>query len=128
MYRNDRLAIRVHLDLPNELYVFDSESAAGKTYLFKQLRTMQLAGEPVFTYTYEDKLLGLKLEERLVPGKFKVIMLDRYDMYFGECAEILKKCREGAIVLVDSKDVNALPFYGEWCMIERAPDLIEVTL
>lgn len=67
--------IKVYLE-ENGIYVLDGYSATGKTYLCNVLKEKCRFGEPVIGYSYEDYQLGINIEDMLVPGKFKLILID----------------------------------------------------
>lgn len=126
MYRLDKYAIKIVIDLENGIYVFDNESATGKTRLCKLLREYQAYGENVASYTYNDKLLGMSVDEILIPEKYKVVLLDRYDLYEGDGKELINKYAKEMIILVDCKDKFSVTNEEDWCSIELYPDKIEV--
>ncbi len=119
---------KVTIDLDNGLYLFDNESSTGKTRLFKCLRDNQKYGEFVASYSYDDYLLGIPIEKVLVPNKYKVIMLDRYDMYNGVGKDLILSCISNTIILVDCK--KGLNFGADYeiCYLDMTDKLIEVTL
>lgn len=127
MYKNDRYRTKINIALNNGIYLFSHESATGKTRLAKELLKLQAYGEPVASYTYNDKLLGRKLEDLLIPHKYKVIMLDRYDMYEGDGAELINQCRDNTVILIDCKEGFQVTNEDEDCFIEMRPDWIGVT-
>ena len=64
MYKTDssnNYGTILDIDLPDGIYIFDNQSATGKTRLHKALRECQKYGEPVASYTYDDKLLGMSI-------------------------------------------------------------------
>lgn len=126
MFRLDKYAVKIMINLENGIYVFDNESATGKTRLCKLLREYQAYGEKVASYTYNDKLLGVPISEILEPSKYKVILLDRYDLYEGYGKELINKCAKEAIILVDCKDKFTVTNEEDWCSIDLKPDRIEV--
>ena len=126
MYRLDKYSVEIVINLDKGIYVFDNESATGKTRLCKILREYQAYGERVASYTYNDKLLGIPIEEILVPEKYEVILLDRYDLYEGYGKELINKCAKNTIVLVDCKDKFTVTNEEDWCSIELKPHKIEV--
>lgn len=128
MYANDKYAISINVELKQSgIYVFDSESAIGKTRLFKELRKHQTYREAVSTYTYNDKLLGHRIEDALIPNKYRVIMLDRYDQYEGDGAELINECAKTSIVLIDCKVSFSVSTVDKWCTIKMSAKSIEVT-
>ena len=126
MYRTDKYNVELVFNMENGLYVFDNQSATGKTRLCKEIREHQKYGEPLASYTYDDFLLGIQIESVLIPGKYKVIMLDRYDMYEGVGAELIRECANDSIVLVDCKWNFTVSNEEEICFIKMEPYKIEV--
>lgn len=122
----DNYMPNIRTELNNGIYVFDNQSATGKTRLRKELRKNQQYGEKVASYSYEDYLLELPLDRILIPDKYKLIMLDRYDMYRGAGSDLILCCKENTIILIDCK--GELDFGAEygWCTIEMTDKLIEV--
>lgn len=110
----------------NGIYIFDCY-CIGKTRLFKCLRQVEPYYESISTYTYNDKLLGRRIEDTLVPNKYKIIMLDRYDMYNGDGADLINKCAESSIILIDCKGSFEVSADDRWCTIEMGAYSIEVT-
>lgn len=126
MFKIDKYNVSVDIQLENGIYVFDNESGLGKTRLAKLFKKYQAYGEPVASYTYNDKLIGIDISNILKPNKFKVILLDRYDMYEGDGAELILKCAENAIILIDCKNDISVTADDEWCTIHMEKDKIEV--
>lgn len=127
MYKNTIDRNTVTIDLPNGIYTFDGYSATGKTRLFRLLRDLQKQGEPIFTFTYDDKLLfGLQLSEILGSNRFEIIMLDRYDMYKGDGFLELEQHRKSCVVLLDCKSALPGDIEYEIALIETTKDSIEV--
>ena len=127
MYENTEYFPNVLVDLSNGLYVFLPKSATGKTRLFTHLRTIQVYDEAIATFTYSDKSQGRSVEQVLVPGKYKLIMLDRYDMYNGDGAELLAECAKGAIILVDCKSGISADVNEDLALIDMSPAKIVVS-
>lgn len=125
MFKLD-LQLKVIVNLKPGIYIIDSVSAIGKTYLCNFLKECNMAGYQVMGYTYSDYKLGLPIENILVPGKYKVVLLDRYDMYFGVGKELLSKCAKDTIILIDYKGRRLIAEEEDWCTIERTQDTIEV--
>ncbi len=126
MYRIDKYNVLVDIQLNNGIYIFDNESGLGKTRLTKLFKKYQAYGEPVVAYTYNDKLIGVDIASVLNPQKYKVILLDRYDMYEGDGAELILKCAENSIILIDCKNDFSVTVDDEWCTINMEKDKIEV--
>ena len=117
---------RIKIDLEPGIWVFDTQSATGKTYLCKCLKDLELLGEQVCSYTYDDVLLGKDLHSALSCGKYKVIMLDRYDMYSSVEHEAICECAKDAIVLIDCKRGFRGSMNDRMCFITISDDMIEV--
>lgn len=120
---NSRVNVSIKLD--NGLYLFDPISATGKTRLFKYFQDLQTIGKPVACYGYQDKVKGLDIENVLVPNKYKVIIIDRFDLYCCDISDLINRCRDNTIILVDSKlglGIND----SKICYIEMKEDYIEV--
>lgn len=117
-------AVQVSINLEDGVYRLPFESAAGKTYLFKQLRDLRTLGYPVIGYTYEYETALSDIYGLVYPGKQKVFMLDRYDLYSGKYLDLISEFAQSGIVLIDCKDCefNA----GKLCRLEFSRDKIEV--
>lgn len=126
MFEIDSYAVKIKINLENGIYVFDNESATGKTRLCKLLKEYQAYGEAVASYTYNDKLLGRSISEIFIPDKYKVILLDRYDLYEGEGRELINECAKNTIILVDCKDKFTVTNEEDWCSIDMTSNKIEV--
>ena len=125
MFKLD-LQLKVIVNLEPGIYIIDSVSAIGKTYLCNFLKECNMAGYQVMGFIYSDYKLGLPIENILVPGKYKVVLLDRYDMYFDAGKELLPKCAKDTIILIDYKGRRLVAEEEDWCTIERTQDTIEV--
>lgn len=102
--KDKKQSVDITINLDNGLYVLDTDSAVGKTRLTNLIKLLETYKEPVVGYTYNDYLENkYDFREYLDRKNPKVIILDRYDMYFEEYKDVLEKWRNKAIVLVDSK-------------------------
>lgn len=126
MFKLDKYLVKIEINLENGIYLFNNESSTGKTRLCKLFKEYQAYGEAVASYTYNDKLLGHSISDILKPNKFKVILLDRYDLYEGDGKELINKCAENTIILVDCKDNFTVTNDEEWCYINMEYNRIEV--
>lgn len=120
------VGIKIIVNLKPGIYIMDSIAGIGKTYLCNILKESNILGYPVAGYDYKDYKMGLTIENILVPGKYKVVLLDRYDMYFGIGKELLSKCAKDTIILIDYKGRRLVAEEEDWCIIERTQDTIEV--
>ena len=65
MYSLNKYNVTINIELEPGIYVFDNQSATGKTRLAKLLSDYQAYGEPVIAYTYNDKLRGISITDFL---------------------------------------------------------------
>lgn len=125
MYVITKYNPEIHINLENGIYIFDNESATGKTRLSKFLKKLKAYGEPVDSFTYDDLLRGESLAKVLIPEN-KVILLDRYDLYKEKGHDLINRCAADSIILIDCK----APFLGstedQCCFINMMEDKIEV--
>lgn len=117
----------IYIKLNTGIYIFDNESATGKTRLCKELRKNQAYGESVASYSYNDYLLRTPISAVLTPNKFDVIMLDRYDMYNGVGSDLIKECATNSIILIDCKAPLKVSAMCDICFISMSSDRIEVS-
>lgn len=103
-YKIGGVDIQIEIDRPG-VYQLDGDSATGKTYLFKLLRGVNKASsmDKVITYTYDDKWLGVKLDELARGKELELVVIDRYDMFLNEYLDEINELGKEAIVLIDSK-------------------------
>lgn len=118
---------KIYIDLQNGIYLFDNQSATGKTRLCKELRKNEKYGEPVASYSYDDYLLKIPISTVLNPDKYKVIMLDRYDMYNGAGADLIMECKDRCVILIDCKHTLNFSANCDFCFIEMTESTIEVS-
>lgn len=127
MFRLDKYIRKIDIQLDSGIYIFEYMSATGKTFLSKLLHQYRTIGEPVASYTYADFCIDTKLENILVPGRYKVVVIDRYDMYHSEEFEqLMYKCAKDTIILVDCKDPRNRPLYDDIVTIEIEKEWIRV--
>lgn len=126
MYQNNRYQVEINVKLETGVYEFNDESATGKTRLCKVLREMQLIGEPVIGYTYDDYQLQVDLTQLVKKIHPQVILLDRYDMYNGAYDREIVEWSQYTIVLVDCKGRLLISKPSRICYIEMTKDNIEV--
>ena len=108
MFTIDKYNPRVDIKLDAGIHVLPTMSATGKTYLAKLLHKYGEFGERCFSYSYHSRY---RLEDVLDASKHDVVLLDRYDMYYGEGIKAIEQFSESGIVLLDSKKFfKFLPF------------------
>lgn len=125
MYKNDRNAVKVEINLEPGVYIFNEMSSTGKTRLCNELNKLLATGEPVIGYTYLDKQRGLRVESILSNETYKVILLDRYDMYEGDGKELITKLKD-TIIMIDCKQGLSFRANERPCFIEMYRNSIEV--
>lgn len=126
MFNLSKYNTKIKIDLENGLYLFENQSATGKSRLCSVLKEYCAYGEPTFGYTYSDLLMGIDISFALNSERFKVIMLDRYDMYHGLGADLILQCKLNSIVLVDCKGIFSITNEYDWCYIDMDAHSIEV--
>ena len=116
-------SIKVQIDLPNGVYVFPRSSADGKTYLSSILRALG-PDDGVNSYTLDDKDF-FDVSVALNSEKYKLVLLDRYDMYFGDGIEEIQEFGKAGVVLIDCKS-HDFPFEVKYCFLHMEIDKIMV--
>lgn len=118
MFKLDKYRVKIDIQLDKGLYVFDSEAATGKTRLTKAIKRYMCYDAGVCAYTYNDKQCGIPIENVLVPKKYELIVVDRYDMYRDYGYDLILECAKESIVLVDSKRGAFFNEMNDFCTIE----------
>ncbi len=126
MIRLNSYLPEIVIKLSNGIYLFDNKSATGKTRLCKELRKNQKYGENVASYSFDDYLLNVGIDNVLIPNKYKLVMLDRYDMYNGIGKELISFCKDNMVILIDCKRGLNFGIDYKFCTIEMTDKLIEV--
>lgn len=127
MYINDEYRTAIHIKLEPGIYLFGNESATGKTRLYKELKSHMIYDGNVVAYTYNDRLLNIGLDTFIKNRNPDVIMLDRYDMYNGDYAELILNHSKHSIILIDCKGDFLVTNEDKQCFIDMSERLIEVT-
>ena len=73
-------SVRVNIDVPAGIYLFNGQAGTGKTRLARLLMYADMHGLPVASYSYYDYYKQVSLKAMLESDKYKLILLDRYDM------------------------------------------------
>lgn len=103
MFLIDKYRDTIDIRKLNGIYHFGNISATGKTRLAKLLNTYAVYGARTRSYTYSDYKLGIDIQTVLDPSRYDVIMLDRYDMYYGTSSERIREIADKCIILIDCK-------------------------
>ena len=128
MFELTKYSTKIRINLENGIWVFDAQSATGKTRLSKLLKDLDALGEPVGSITYYDILRGdLTVESFLSREKYRVVLLDRYDMYSNLGHEAICACARRAIVLIACKQGYTGSRDDGVCFIETTADSINIT-
>ena len=129
MWECKEYTIQIRIKLDNGFYFFDNESAIGKTYLAKLIEKYSGYGEPILAYSYKEFMQGIDLD-KLLENEYKVIVIDRYDMFEGYCLKALYDKSKNSIVLVDLKYIteksSLVSLNAGWCTVVKEEDFIEV--
>ena len=116
--------VTIHLE--NGVYLFDGNSATGKTRLMELLNRISDSTYCVLGYTYSDTR-KIALCELLNKNHYEVVLVDRADMYLTqEDLEFLIKYAKEAIVMIDYKGNSLDVEYLEDCYILMTEEKIEV--
>lgn len=131
MYEFLKGSPKVIVDLPAGLFSFQRQSAAGKTYLARQLRMLRGIEEPVDSYTVEDLRHG-GISQALTAADYtvwdlKVVLLDRYDLYVQKFDDEIYRLSKTCTVLIDCKGRSYLTGVHD-CRIRRDAATLEVSL
>jgi hypothetical protein len=121
----DKLSIKLHINLEPGVYIFTNYSATGKTRLCNLLKDYMILDDTVLSITYNDVLLHKDdTKSYIKPGKQRLLMLDRYDLYSGFATEEIKEFSKTGVVLIDTK--YGLDFIDDIVYIKLYLDRIEV--
>lgn len=130
MYLFEKSVPAVRINLDNGIYVFECESATGKSYLAERLHELRSIGERVDSFSFPDvtkfggpgpALNGVDFSM----SDLCVILFDRYDQYVGAFTDMINALKDTCIVLVDCKEDTGLNVTG-WCNIALSASEIEV--
>ena len=121
-YLSDR---EIDIELNPGIYVFDNESATGKTFLYKMLTGLHSHPE-VLCVTYDTVDLITDFEGLLNKRQVKLVLLDRYDMYAGRFDDVILKYKDDIVFILDYKNGYTLNKYAKICYIELTRDRLEV--
>lgn len=126
MFKLEGYSVIFETGLRNGVYRFVCESAIGKTRLYYLLKDYYTAGEPVVAYSYTDYQMGLDLETLVNKVKPVVIIVDRYDMFYGKYSDLLLEWGKSSVVLVDTKNILSFTEYDDACGIKMTPERVVV--
>ena len=116
--------MRVSVEIGKGVYVFFPESGTGKSYLASILNVLCAGGDRVASYTYADFVRGFPVEAVLDNAKYDIVVLDRYDMYYGAGIESIVRFGKNGTVLVACKQNP--PFQCEMCSTVYYGNVLEV--
>lgn len=116
---------KITVDLPNGIYLLDSMSSTGKTYMCTILQSVASKYRDVLVYNYRDYINSGMYPLSFV-GKYKLIVADRFDMYAddAEVLNLLLKHSDSAVVLLDKKSIYDIPLKAKYAFLDLEEDSI----
>lgn len=128
MYNLRVLGIDINIKLNNGIYRMDNETAIGKSRLGVLLGKAFTQNEKVFYYNYDDYKKGLRLSNILKDGEYRVVLIDRLDLYINEYNIIndIISYKDSCIFLLDLKNIKGYGEYAEFCSLRMSQMGIEV--
>ena len=114
----------IRIDLDVGVYMFDNESATGKTFLYKMLNNL-VSRKDIVCLTYSTSKYISNLYD-IVSDKTKLILLDRYDMYSEKYQDTIREYSNKAVILLDCKVFAQLNDIAQMCFIELSETRLEV--
>ena len=116
--------MHVSVEIGQGVYVFFPESGTGKSYLAWIFNILCAGGDRVASFTYADFVRGFPVETVLDNAKYDIVVLDRYDMYYGAGIESIVRFGKEGTVLVDCKQKP--PFPCKVCSTVYYDDVLKV--
>ena len=116
---------RIRLQLNKGVYIFDCESATGKTYLWDMLRTLT-SRDDIRCISYPESKLLKSLYDIDNIENVNLIFLDRYDMYSPKYQEEIKQLASSCSILMDCKQCENYEGRVEYCTIKMTRDSLEL--
>lgn len=118
--------IKIKIKNISGIYIMGSNSATGKTRLFKLLRKLSEIEKSIVTYTYNDEKCGTFLDDILSEkDNVKLIIIDRFDMLKNKYETFLPEYAKNTVILIDCK--HNCPFDDfESSVLKFEQKLIEV--
>lgn len=100
--------LTININCRKGLYAFYDDSATGKSYLVKVLKSLAITNaEEICVITYNEMMTEEACISRLLNKQYAVVVLDRLDLYLTEhIEECISRIREECVVLVDLKNWN----------------------
>jgi hypothetical protein len=100
--------VMVGINVEDGIYTLGFSGASGKTYLRKLISSYEAEGhEDVVEFTYDKKVSSDELINKISKLNTKVILLDRFDLYFDR--KVLDVCSKvSRITLIDLKSDRLL--------------------
>lgn len=114
-------AIRVNINLKNGLYRLPCNGGAGKTYLYKILKSLRVSNKNIQCVSYDSN-------KEIKDIKDGIVICDRLDMYQSKSLiDKLSDIADRNIVLMDIKSLEYLPDRCVMsCTIKRREGEIDV--
>lgn len=114
------------IDLPMGIFSFGNESAQGKTFLFKIIRSKPSLHE-IIAFTYNDFLIGVDYKKIIQDKRPRYILFDRYDL----CESLIddrfiREISKTTSIMLDNKHANNFWDVEEICTIHFDDKSLEV--
>ena len=117
---------RIYVNLEPGIYMFTPTSSTGKSFLAKTLREFRVYKEPVDSYTYNDYLYGLDLQNILADPTIKLLVIDRYDMIPDDVVKSIDNT-SNKIILLDCKQGYRGEGRVHYCSLHLKESEIKIT-
>lgn len=115
----------IRIQLNNGVYVFDSESATGKTYLWSMLRGLTSRND-IMCISYPEAKMIKSLYSIDDIENVRLVFLDRYDMYSPKYSHEIKQLASHCSILLDCKQCENYEGPVEYCTLKMTRDSLEV--
>lgn len=101
---------RISIDVPCGIYVFEPESANGKTRLAKLVTERGLFKQGVQSISYNDYAMYRDSVLRVIRENQRILIVDRYDLWCNdvEVADAISKREADRVTLIDVKSGGKL--------------------
>lgn len=115
----------IRIQLNNGVYVFDSESATGKTYLWSMLKGLT-SRDDIMCISYPEAKMIKSLYDVDGIENVHLIFLDRYDMYSPKYNQEIEQLASHCSILLDCKQCENYEGQVEYCTIKMTRHSLEV--
>lgn len=117
---------KVTIDLPTGIFSFGNESAQGKTFLYKIIRSKSSLTE-IVAFSYSDLANGADYKKVIREKKPRYVLFDRYDLSKDLLdTGFIRTLSQTTSVLLDNKHDNRFWDVEEICAIHLDRESLEV--